>query len=52
MRGISLNTHTHTQACSHTRAVAETLSPPVEEVELHFKFIIFESQIGAKAEVM
>ena len=49
MPEISLTIHT---LYTHTYAVAETLPPPMEEVELYFKFIIFESQREAKAEVM
>lgn len=37
---------------THTYAVAETLPPAMEEVELYFNFIIFEPQRQAKAEVM
>jgi len=49
----NFSNHTHTlQTHTHTYAGAETLPPPMEEVELYFKCIIFESQRQAKAEVM
>ena len=51
MERIILDIYLHTLH-THTYAVAETLPPAMEEVELYFNFIIFEPQRQAKAEVM